>query len=87
VNAAALLLVDEAGKPLPVGSRVRINRQGEPALVGFDGAVYLESVEARNTLDVQTPGGHCRASFDYRKDGAGIPQIGPLRCATEAKTP
>jgi outer membrane usher protein len=88
VNAAALLLVDEAGKPLPLGSRVRANAQdGEPALVGFDGAVYLESLEARNTLDVQMPGGHCRASFDYRKDGAGIPQIGPLRCATEAKTP
>ncbi|WP_235505808.1 fimbria/pilus outer membrane usher protein [Variovorax sp. Root411] len=88
VSAAALLLVDEAGKPLPLGSRVRANAQdGEPALVGFDGAVYLESLEARNTLDVQTPGGHCRASFDYRKDGAGIPQIGPLRCAREAKTP
>lgn len=88
VSAAALLLVDEAGKPLPLGSRVRVNGQGgEPALVGFDGAVYLESLEARNTLDVQTPGGRCRASFDYRKDGAGIPQIGPLRCAREAKTP
>ncbi|HWT17544.1 MAG TPA: FimD/PapC C-terminal domain-containing protein, partial [Variovorax sp.] len=61
---------------------------GEPALVGFDGAVYLESLEPRNTLDVQTPGGgRCRASFDYRKDGAGIPQIGPLRCIREAKTP
>ncbi|MGJ7505717.1 fimbria/pilus outer membrane usher protein [Variovorax sp. ZT5P49] len=88
VSAAALLLVDEAGKPLPLGSRVRANGQdGEPALVGFDGAVYLESLQAHNTLDVQTPGGACRTSFDYRKDGAGIPQIGPLRCAREAKTP
>lgn len=88
VSAAALLLVDEAGNPLPLGSRVRINGQGgEPALVGFDGAVYLESLEPRNTIDVQTPGGHCRASFDHRKNGADIPQIGPLRCAREAKTP
>ncbi|MFH0130941.1 fimbria/pilus outer membrane usher protein [Variovorax sp. VaC1] len=88
VSAAALLLVDEAGKPLPLGSRVRANGQdGEPALVGFDGAVYLESLQAHNTLDVQTPGGACRTRFDYRKDGAAIPQIGPLRCTREAKTP
>jgi len=88
ISAAALLLVDEAGKPLPLGSRVRANGQGgEPALVGFDGAVYLESLQPHNTLDVQTPGGACRSSFDYRKEGAAIPQIGPLRCAREAKTP
>lgn len=88
INAAALLLVDEAGKPLPLGSRVRVNGgTGEPALVGFDGAVYLESLQPHNTLEVQTPGGRCRASFDYRKDGAGIPQIGPLRCIREGKTP
>ena len=88
ISAAALLLVDEAGKPLPLGSRVRVNGgTGEPALVGFDGAVYLESLAPRNTLEVQTPAGRCRASFDYRKDGAGIPQIGPLRCTREGKTP
>ena len=85
INAAALIVVDEAGKPLPLGSRVRTNGgSGEPALVGFDGALYLEGLEARNTLDVQTPGGPCRISFGYRKEGAGIPQIGPLRCAREA---
>lgn len=88
ISAAALILVDEAGQPLPLGSRVRANgRAGEPALVGFDGAVYLEALVPRNTLDVEMPNGHCRASFDYRKDGAGIPQIGPLRCARGAGTP
>jgi outer membrane usher protein len=88
ISAAALILVDEEGKPLPLGSRVRANAQGsEPALVGFDGAVYLETLQPRNTLEVQTPAGRCSASFDYRKDGAGIPQIGPLRCAKETKTP
>jgi outer membrane usher protein len=88
VSAAALILVDEADKPLPLGSRVRANgRSAEPALVGFDGAVYLEALEPRNTLDVQMPNGPCRVNFDYRKSGAGIPQIGPLRCTREARTP
>ena len=86
VRAAALLLVDDAGKPLPVGSLVRVNgRAGERTLVGFDGAAYLETLEARNTLEVQTPDGRCRATFEYKKVGAGIPQIGPLRCATETR--
>ncbi|MEP6723513.1 MAG: fimbria/pilus outer membrane usher protein [Variovorax sp.] len=88
IHAAALILVDEAGKPLPLGSRVRANgRADEPALVGFDGAVYLETLEPRNTLEVQMPNGRCRASFDYRKDGTGIPRIGPLRCARDARSP
>ena len=52
-----------------------------------DGAVYLESLAPHNTLDVQTPGGRCSARFDYRKEGSGIAQIGPLRCTREAATP
>lgn len=85
IRAAALILEDEAGKPLPVGSLVRVNGQAGPrAIVGFDGAAYLDTLDAHNTLDVQTPSGRCRANFDYRKDGDGIPQIGPLRCIKEA---
>ncbi|RYF32499.1 MAG: fimbrial biogenesis outer membrane usher protein [Comamonadaceae bacterium] len=86
IRAAALLLVDDAGKPLPVGSLVRVNgRAGDRTLVGFDGAAYLETLEARNTLEVQTPDGRCSASFEYKKVGAGIPQIGPLRCTRESR--
>jgi len=53
---------------------------GEPALVGFDGAVYLDALDKRNVLDVATPTGACHASFDYHKQGSSIPQIGPLTC-------
>ena len=85
IRAASIILVDGAGQPLPLGSLVRINGQaGEPALVGFDGVVYLDTLEVNNVLNVQTPAGACRVSFDYRKDGGGIPEIGPLRCTKEA---
>lgn len=88
ISAASLILVDEAGRPLPLGSRVRVNgRADTPALVGFDGAVYLEALAPRNTLEVELSNGRCRASFDYRKEGASIPQIGPLRCTKEAVSP
>jgi outer membrane usher protein len=84
VRAASILLVDGAGLPLPLGSLVRINAQaGEPALVGFDGVVYLDTLEIRNRLDVQTSTGTCHLNFDYHKNSDGIPQIGPLRCIKE----
>jgi outer membrane usher protein len=70
---------------LPVGSEVRLDGHADkPALVGFDGAVYLDTLDAHNVLHVSTPGGACRVQFDYRKDGDGIPQIGPLSCLREA---
>lgn len=82
VRAASIVLVDAAERPLPLGSLVRLlGRTGDPtALVGFDGAVYLDQLEARNVLDVQTRDGRCRASFDYHKPVEGIGQIGPLTC-------
>lgn len=84
IRATALTLVDEAGQPLPVGSLVRVNGQTEPAMVGFDGAAYLDTLDTHNTLVVQMPSGSkCHTSFDYHKEGDSIPQIGPLRCIKE----
>ncbi len=74
IRAASIVLEDAAGKPLPVGSQVRLHDgAGEPALVGFDGVVYLDTLDQHNMLDVDTPSGPCHASFDYHKQGDGIP--------------
>ena len=82
VRAATVILTDAAGVPLPVGSRVRVFRheRDEPALVGYDGMVYLDDLDSHNVLDVDTPGGSCRVSVDYRAQPGSIPTIGPLRC-------
>jgi outer membrane usher protein len=81
IRAASVVLVDTTGKPLPLGSQVRLRGQdGEPALVGFDGAVYLDTLDEHNALDVTTPSGICHVRFDHRKQDSGIPQIGPLTC-------
>ena len=81
VRAASVILADAAGKPLPVGSQVQLHgHTGESAVVGFDGVVYLDALDAHNVLDVTTSSGICHATLDYRKQGNGIPQIGPLTC-------
>ncbi len=82
VRAASVILHGADGKPLPLGSEVQLHGQhGSPALVGYDGAVYLDTLGLHNTLDATLPDGRvCHASFDYRQQGNGIPQIGPLTC-------
>lgn len=82
VRAASIVLHDAAGKPLPLGSVAHLRGQdGAAALVGFDGVVYLDTLQKHNTLEVTTPeGGACSASFDYHKQGDTIPEIGPLAC-------
>jgi outer membrane usher protein len=83
INAASIVLVDAANKPLPLGTEVVANGAAESALIGFDGVVYLERLKAQNTLDVRTSTGNCRVHFDYTKQGDGIPQLGPLTCRKE----
>jgi outer membrane usher protein len=86
IRAASITLVDAAGKSLPLGSRASVRgHASEPALVGFDGAVYLDTLDLRNVLDVDTPTGTCHVSFDYHKQGDSIPQIGPLTCQVEGQ--
>jgi len=67
---------------LPVGSV--IERHGEPvAVVGYDGAAYLEGLSSDNDLGVRHPGGRCTVRFRYEPDAGGVPLLGPLRCVKE----
>lgn len=86
VRAATIILHDGKGKPLPLGSTVQLRGQkGQPALMGFDGEVYLDTLGTHNVLDVTTPSGTtCHVAFDYHRQGDGIPQIGPLTCVEGA---
>ena len=84
IRAASLILVDGSGEPLPLGSRVsRRGDTSEPAIVGFDGAVYFEMFEDSNVIDVETSAGKCSVRFEYPQSGAMLPQIGPLTCLAE----
>jgi len=83
IRAASIILVDANGKPLPLGSTVQLHGHpsAQAALVGFDGSAYLDTLDAHNVLDVDTPTGACHVTFDYHEQGDSIPQIGPLTCA------
>lgn len=87
VRAALVTLIDAAGQPLPLGSRVQVNGQAAEAIVGYDGQVYLDTLAEHNRITVQTPSGACSARFDQHNDASGaIPQIGPLTCTPETRS-
>jgi len=85
VQAASVVLHDARGEPIALGSGVELNGDaGAGALVGYDGAVYLEKLKPSNTLVVHAPAGDCRVRFDYRYEAGKVPLVGPLVCSKES---
>jgi len=81
VAAAIVILVDSAGAPLPVGAVVTLEGGAEPAVVGFDGRVYLPDLAAHNRITVQREdAADCSASFDFMPVAGQQVVIGPLTC-------
>jgi outer membrane usher protein len=84
-RGALVVLVDEAGKPLPLGSFATLAATGATVPVGYDGEAFVEDLAAENRLTVARPDGtRCRAAFAYRAAAGEIPKIGPIACAGSA---
>lgn len=86
MRAASVLLTDSSNQPLPLGSQVRLmtNTEVPSTVIGFDGEVYLDTIDEHNVLEVTTPSGEiCTVGFDYFKQGDEIPLIGPFICQKE----
>ena len=85
VRAASIVLLDAAGKPLPVGSTAHLEgADGEKDIVGFDGVLYLDNLSDHNSVEVDTADGSCHVSFQYPRNAGAIPLIGPLTCREES---
>ncbi|MGO2386136.1 MAG: fimbria/pilus outer membrane usher protein [Psychrobacter sp.] len=83
VHSASVILVDSNDQPLPLSSQVRqlSNEELAATVVGFDGEVYLDTLDKHNVLEITTPSNDtCTVSFDYSKQGDEIPLIGPFVC-------
>ena len=86
VRSASLILTDPQQQLIPIGSTVEVLSQknkGDTAVVGFDGEVYIDSLEAMNNrIKVTTPDNQvCYVTFDdATRNNGDIPLIGPLIC-------
>jgi len=82
-RSASVILKDSKDEFIPLGSQARlISKKNTPAaVVGFDGEVYLDTLDEHNILEISTTSGDiCTVSFDYQKQRDDIPLIGPLTC-------
>ena len=83
VRSASVILKDTNNEFIPLGSQVQLTTKKDipSSVVGFDGEVYLDALDEHNILEVITPSNDvCKVSFDYQKQGDGIPLIGPFIC-------
>ncbi|HEV2303423.1 MAG TPA: fimbria/pilus outer membrane usher protein [Stellaceae bacterium] len=85
-DGALLKLVDEAGKPEPLGSVATLRATGATAPVGYEGEAYFEGLQPHDEVRVERPNGErCSVAFDYRPTPGRIPKIGPLTCRRTAR--
>ena len=81
VQAASVHLVDGKQQDLALGSAVLNEQNGARAVVGWDGLIYLENLEAQNSLQVIMPDGQqCRAQFVLPPEADQVPLIDPVVC-------
>jgi outer membrane usher protein len=80
-HGALIVLVDKAGKPLPVGSHAVLESTHEAATVGFDGEAFITGLEEHNMLTVKRQDGSaCTVRFDFTPHPGALPKLGPLPC-------
>jgi len=79
-HGATVILVNAQGVPLPVGSRVSLEGSDAIALVGYDGAVFLPSLQARNRVTVRVGDDDCTAEVPFAAHEV-MTTIGPFVCA------
>jgi outer membrane usher protein len=80
VQEAVVVLVGADGKPLPVGSKGKLDGGDEDFVVGYDGRAFVKDLKSANAVTVGLEKGECHASFDYTAAADHQVTIGPLSC-------
>ncbi|HEY0506118.1 MAG TPA: fimbria/pilus outer membrane usher protein, partial [Lysobacter sp.] len=80
-RGALVVLVDESGQPLPLGTVVTLVATGEATAVGYDGQVFLPQLQEDNELSAEPAGKPCRVRFTFDASAA-MTTLGPFVCTT-----
>jgi outer membrane usher protein len=80
VQAAVVVLVGPNGKPLPVGSKGKLDGGNDDFVVGYDGRAFVKELKNANTVAVTLEKGECHAAFDYTSSQDSQVVIGPVLC-------
>jgi outer membrane usher protein len=80
VQAAVVIVVGADGKPLPVGSRGKLDGADADFVVGYDGRAFVKDLKGSNSITMSLEKGECHASFDYVAAADRQVMIGPVSC-------
>lgn len=79
--SAVIVLTDEAGAVLPLGTPVRHQASGRETIVGYDGVIFLRGLDETNLVLALADEHECEARFTYAPVNHGkLPTIGPVPC-------
>ncbi|WP_342317269.1 fimbria/pilus outer membrane usher protein [Lysobacter sp. FW306-1B-D06B] len=85
-TGAVVILVDERGQPLPVGTTVTVTDSGLTATMGYDGQVFIEQLGPRQTVSAEANDATCTAEVLF--DAADVlTTIGPFVCKSSQVLP
>ncbi len=80
-NAAALVVLrDTAGEFLSPGADVSLQGTQSSFVVGYDGEVWIDGLEAQNRISVRTKEKTCSAEFTYAAQPGGQVYIDGIEC-------
>lgn len=79
-QAALLQILLRDGQPLPLGARLWLNGVATSQSVGYDGLIYLTSLQATNAVVVDYEGRQCRFEFPYTAIQGQAQRLGPFTC-------
>ncbi|CDG85417.1 fimbrial Usher family protein [Janthinobacterium agaricidamnosum NBRC 102515 = DSM 9628] len=80
-SAATIIVHGRDGKDLPSGLPVLHVESGNRTLLGYDGMIFIDDLQADNHVRIGDGDDLCEVRFSYRRsDSSGLPVIGPLTC-------
>jgi outer membrane usher protein len=80
VQVAVVILVGPNGKPLPVGSKGKLDASNGDFIVGYDGRAFVKELKSANAVTVTLDKSECHAAFDYTASQDSQVVIGPVSC-------
>jgi outer membrane usher protein len=79
-QAAVVIFVDPAGKPLQVGSKGQLDEASNHFVVGYDGRAFVTDLKAANNVTVTLEKGGCHAAFEFAAAADRQVVVGPVTC-------
>lgn len=79
-RAATFRLAGRDGRAVPPGSEFRVDGQARVFPVGLNGKAFASGLDFRSELQVQWPGGSCRAQLALPAGAEELPELGTLVC-------